>query len=171
MRYWLDTEFIDDGKTIDLISISIIAEDEQEYYAISNEFDPLKAGDWVTQKVLPKLPPRKEIVWKPRSQIRDEIVKFVFKNAYGQSDATQDINKPEFWAYYAASDWVCFYQLFGRMIDLPSGFPMYCNDIKQECDRLGNPQLPKQQDGEHNALEDARWNKKAWEFLRDYNPS
>jgi hypothetical protein len=30
MRYWLDTEFIEDGKTIDLISIGIVAEDGRE---------------------------------------------------------------------------------------------------------------------------------------------
>lgn len=27
MKYWLDTEFIEDGKTIDLVSIGIVSED------------------------------------------------------------------------------------------------------------------------------------------------
>jgi hypothetical protein len=75
-------------------------------------------------------------------------------------------SKPEIWAYYADYDWVAFCQIFGTMMDLPKGFPMYCRDIKQECDRLGNPDLPSQEQGEHNALYDARWNKQAWEFLQ-----
>lgn len=45
---------------------------------------------------------------------------------------------------------------------------MYCRDIKQECDRLGNPELPAQGEDEHSAIADAFWNKKAWEFLRDF---
>ena len=32
MRYFLDTEFIEDGKTIDLLSIGIVAEDGRELY-------------------------------------------------------------------------------------------------------------------------------------------
>jgi hypothetical protein len=39
MRYWLDTEFIEDGHTIDLISIGIVAEDGRELYAENMECD------------------------------------------------------------------------------------------------------------------------------------
>jgi hypothetical protein len=53
------------------------------------------------------------------------------------------------------------------MIDLPKGFPMYCRDIKQLCDELGNPEIPKDRI-EHNALDDARWVRKAHLWLRDY---
>ena len=162
MKYWIDTEFIEDGKTIDLISIGIVSEDGRKYYAISTEFDPYKASVWVIDNVISKLPN----MWngqpllpecKDRKTIAQEILDFCDTSLYG---------KPEFWAYYADYDWVVFCQLFGTMMDLPKGFPMYCQDIKQECDRLGNPPLPQQSKGEHNALEDARWNKKAWEFLQ-----
>lgn len=74
--------------------------------------------------------------------------------------------KPEFWAWYADYDHVMLSQLFGTMMDLPKGFPMYTRDIKQWCDQLGNPKLPEQEKGEHIALEDAKWNKLAWEFLK-----
>jgi len=39
-----------------------------------------------------------------------------------------------FYAYYADYDWVVFAQLFGKMKDLPKGFPMYCKDLKQSLD-------------------------------------
>jgi len=43
-------------------------------------------------------------------------------------------NQPEFYGYYSDYDWVVFCWLFGRMIDLPKGFPMYCIDLKQMFD-------------------------------------
>jgi hypothetical protein len=42
--------------------------------------------------------------------------------------------KPEFYAYFADYDWVVFCWLFGKMMDLPKGFPMYCKDLKQMLD-------------------------------------
>lgn len=119
----------------------------------------------------------------------------------------------EFYAYYADYDWVVFCWLFGRMIDLPKGFPMYCRDLKQMLDEsvenyditvryfkesnlsfLGldgykettkdlsklsleerleflkehHSSYPKQYN-EHNALDDARWNEKLYEFLNKLN--
>ena len=34
MRYFYDTEFIDDGRTVELISIGVAAEDGRECYSI-----------------------------------------------------------------------------------------------------------------------------------------
>ncbi len=158
MKYFYDTEFIEDGKIIDLISIGIIAEDGREYYAISNEFDASKASDWVKENVLSKLPPKnnfkESLVYKSREQIKQDILEFIKVET-----------DPELWAYYAAYDHVAFCQLFGTMMELPEGYPMYTRDIKQLCDGLGNPPLPEQGKGEHNALDDAKWNKVAYEFL------
>ncbi len=155
MRYWYDTEFIDDGFTIDLISIGIVVEDGREYYAQSAEFlEYGKPNAWVQEHVIPHLDNR----WTERATIRDEILLFMAPDIYG---------KPALWGYYSAYDHVAFCQLFGTMMDLPKGFPMYTRDIKQWCDALGNPPLPEQGKGEHNALADARWNKVAWEFLAD----
>lgn len=55
MRYWFDTEFIEDGKTIDLLSIGIVAEDGRELYLEILEADWSKASDWVKANVLPAL--------------------------------------------------------------------------------------------------------------------
>ena len=174
MKYWLDTEFIEDGKTIDLISIGIVAEDGRELYCENLDCDFLKASEWVNENVLPNLWSRqadKSIgnAWSRdggiggllnHKEIGREVSRFCSPDRYG---------KPEFWAYYADYDWVVFCQLFGTMMDLPKGFPKYCRDIKQECDRLGNPELPKQGKGEHNALADAYWNKHAYDFLAGYD--
>jgi len=148
MRIWFDTEFIEDGRTIDLISIGMVREDGATFYAECAECDLGRADDWVRENVFPHLKGRKT----QRAEIAKEIIKFAGE-------------KPEFWAYYADYDWVALCQLYGRMIDLPKGWPMFCRDLKQMAVERGNPELPKQEMGEHDALADAKWNKLAFEFL------
>jgi hypothetical protein len=159
MRYWFDTEFIDNGNAdpIYLVSIGMVAEDGRELYLQSYDFDPEKADDWMRQNVFPHLEhPRYS---RSEGQIRELLRAFCDPEKYG---------KPEFWAYYADYDWVVFCHLFGRMIDLPQGYPKYCLDVKQWCVSLGNPKLPAQTSTEHHALADARWTKQAWDFLCQY---
>lgn len=159
MKYFIDTEFIESGpsRPIQLISIGIVAEDGREMYAISSEFRAGDASDWVRRNVLAQIPESEIRQSVPLRRIAELVLEFVWPD-----DARE---KPEFWGYYADYDWVVFCQMFGTMMDLPDGFPMYCRDIKQLCDDKGNPKLPEQGSGEHNALVDARWNKVAWEFL------
>jgi len=153
MKYFLDTEFIEDGKTIDLLSIGIVAEDGRTYYAESSECDLTRASDWVKENVLPHLLGEK----KTRKQIAEDIISFARIN-------------PEFWGYYADYDWVALCQLYGRMIDLPKGWPMYCRDLKQLLDERGNPKMPKPLK-EHNALSDAQWNWLVYRKLQEVDPS
>lgn len=150
MKIWFDTEFIEDGKTIDLISIGAIREDGRMFYAESAECDRSRASEWVKNNVLPKLSSGQSLM--RRADIAREFVEFAG-------------DKPVFWAYYADYDWVAICQLFGTMMDLPKGWPMFCMDVKQLCVMKGNPKLP-DQSWEHAALADARWTKEAWEFLQ-----
>lgn len=159
MKYFLDTEFHEDGKTIDLISIGIVAEDGREFYAVNAEADydriwTLDSCEWLRGNVMPQID--RSIAIR-HSEIRANVLGFI----------SPGDEKVEFWGYYADYDWVAFCQLFGRMIDLPKHFPKYCRDIKQLADSLGNPKLPPQI-GEHHALNDACWNKQAFEFLQLY---
>jgi hypothetical protein len=151
MRYWFDTEFIEDGRTIDLMSIAIVSEDGREYYAELAECDLSRASPWVLSNVVPHLRGGA----KSRDVVASEVRQFVGHDS------------PEMWAYYADYDWVALCQLFGTMMDLPAGWPMYCLDIKQYSFMLGDPDLPAQSGAEHHALADARWNCVAWHFLDD----
>lgn len=151
MKIWFDTEFIEDGKTIDLISIGVVSEDGGQIYMENGECDLSRASPWVRENVLPHLTGPSPLV--TRQYIADVLVDFC-------GDA------PEFWGYYADYDWVVLCQLFGTMMDLPKGWPMYCRDVKQWADVLGNPKLPKHQGTAHNAMDDAIWTRTAWEFLR-----
>jgi 3' exoribonuclease, RNase T-like len=152
MKYFLDTEFIEYPCTIDLISIGIVSEDNRSYYAISTEFEPSKANNWVKENVLNKLPVHPNILYKSRTLIKEEIIEFI-------------IDKPEFYGYYADYDWVVFCWLFGSMINLPKSWPMYCKDIKQIIDDKGNPRIPFKSLKEHNALSDVIWTKRVYEWI------
>ena len=57
VRFFYDCEFIEDGRTVDLVSIGVVDEAGREFYAVSTEFDAGRAGPWVRQHVLPQLPP------------------------------------------------------------------------------------------------------------------
>jgi hypothetical protein len=152
MRFFLDTEFIEDGKTIELLSIGIVADDGREYYAEVAGADYSRADNWVQANVIEHL--KGGHFLKTREKIADEIVEFVGKN-------------PCFWAYFADYDWVALCQLYGRMLDLPESWPMYCKDLKQWADYLVVPRaaFPKMTGTEHHALQDARWNKDVFDFL------
>jgi hypothetical protein len=151
MKYFLDTEFIEDGKTIDLISIGIVSEDGRSYYAEFAECELEKASPWVKENVFPHLTGTHTF----RNDIREAILKFFVGN------------KVEMWGYYADYDWVAFCQIFGRMIDLPKGYPMFCRDLRQLA---GSIRLPEQKSEAHNALADAMWVKDSYEWLAINHP-
>lgn len=180
--------------TIELISIGIVSEDYREYYAICKEFDIEEAWNnkWLRENVLKSIAEELHLIAYADLSLFKEAI-----NKYGKTKETiaQEIKeftkKKEvessisFYAYYADYDWVVFCWLFGRMIDLPKDFPMYCKDLKQDIDSLQTiveernqwhgsaswldvlksyPNYPKQ-NNEHNALADAKWNKELHDFI------
>lgn len=162
MRWFMDTEFAEDGRTIELISIALVNENGGFYYAVSKEFDPAKCNPWVRENVLPKLPPLEPgNFWKTRTEIAADVRDLLV----GDRPENEPAQKPEIWGYFADYDWVVFCQLFGRMVDLPRGMPFFCRDLKQHMETYGvrKEELPRQDTaGEHDALADARWIRTAW---------
>ena len=156
MRFFYDTEFIDDGRTIELISIGVAAEDGREYYAISTEFNPDQAGSWVRKHVLPKLPSPASQLWRSRRQIRSELEDF-----FGV-DGDEPI---ELWAWVGAYDHVVLAQLWGPMTALPRAIPRFAKELRQRWDDAGRPPLPPKPEGTHDALVDARYNLARWQAI------
>lgn len=170
MKYFIDLEFIEQGhkKPIHLISIGIIAEDGRKYYAVDKDCPFWESSAWVWDNVLTPMGverrsgencmvPVNPEVFKSRVKIKQDILDFV-------GDDT-----PEFWGEWSAYDWVVFCQIFGAMIDLPTGWPMRCRDVVQWCvDDLGlsTDDWPKslEVDGNHNALLGAATVKARWEW-------
>lgn len=187
MKYFLDCEFIDTGSTIDLISIGIVCEDGRELYLQSVEFDPDKADYWIQKNVLDNLMQcpvthdcgmevdlryhaathgecgsgRTGVFtchWRSLHHIRSEVLAFLDPIKYG---------KPELWGWCSGYDFVALCQLFGKMTNLPRGYPHYICDFQYVLDgrHISDDQLPQQEGSVHNALEDARHLKKLWECV------
>lgn len=178
MKVFYDCEFIEDGSTIDLISIGMVTEDRRELYLQNNECRFKQANGWVRSHVFPSLryfdakrmrpldgpydAPDARSVWASKSGIASSIERFIGDDA------------PEWWGYYSAYDHVALCQLFGPMMSLPQGWPMWTNDLQQWHYQLDTfhdyPSLSDRPNcsaitGEHNALNDARWNRDAWHHL------
>ncbi len=108
-RYFYDCEFIEDGRTIELISIGVVAEDGREFYAVSTEFDPDRATGWVRRHVLDKLPGPADPAWRSRQRIREDL--YAFLTAPGLP--------VELWAWYARTTTWCWPSCGGRCPTCP----------------------------------------------------
>lgn len=155
-RYFYDCEFIEDGHTIELVSIGVVSEDSRRsYYAVSSEFDPDRAVPWVQQHVLTQLPPPGHVAWRSRERIRRDLVGFLTGDGV-----------PQLWAWYGGYDHVVLCQLWGSMTDLPRPLPRFTRDLRQLWEEVGAPPLPPEPPDAHDALADARHNLRRWEVLR-----
>ena len=191
MKFFIDTEFNEYFKqyklsglpignkipTIDLISIGIVCENNKTYYALNKECNLLDAwnDEWIRNNVLYSIYNNLDFniekiasfsyagmqyIFDTYGYKKTEIASYIKIFVYNNS---KDSNI-EFYGYYSDYDWVVFCWLFGRMIDLPQNFPMFCIDLKQIMEhckldnewKIKNCPEPK---GEHNALIDALWNR------------
>lgn len=187
MRFWYDTEFLEDGKTIELISIGIVAENEATYYAVNSDFDwdRIKTDRWMCENVAPHLPllgrgvtestvtrgqfrfniDHKSVLVKPKWVIANEVREFLTGNR------NNDGTPVELWADYAAYDHVVLAQLWGKMIGLPKGIPMWTHDLRQLWELAGRPEFPEfvlsdEPAPQHHALADARELQARWRWLQ-----
>jgi hypothetical protein len=158
-RVFYDCEFNDNGSTVELISIGAIDEQGHEFYAISTDFDPEACNPWVKENVLPLLPSRSAgYPWMSRTMIARQLSAYLLATP---------LRRLELWAYYGAYDHVALAQLWGAMIQLPSGVPMFTHELMQLWESSGRPEKPAQPKGEHNALADAKWDRELfWSCVR-----
>lgn len=184
--YDYDCEFARTAPAIDLVSIAFVSDSGREYYAISQDCDlgELLANEWLLTNVVPTLPLTRGtgpdgdfLAWDPdlpdfdkvksREQIAREVEDFILDTEH--RDRTGMLPYVELWADFGAYDHVALCQLFGTMMDLPEGFPMWTHDVQQEIERLGlaDGNLPKQASGQHNALADARHNQVVRRWLAE----
>lgn len=209
MNYYFDTEFIEGCQstgmfrleitppTIDLISIAMVNEDGEKFYAVSKEFNLKEAWNryelkhisecktatyvgyppeatfkdyWIRNNVLKpifdefndlfvlaggdklkftyrNLKMLLKLSGSTNEEIAKSILNFIYPSEYfARCKFVKEVSEisfedwyskkynPKFYAYFADYDWVVFCWLFGKMINLPKGFPKYCIDLKQMLD-------------------------------------
>lgn len=154
---FIDAEFIETETQIDLISIAAVTGDGLEFYAVSHEFDPAAANDFVRTTVLPQLETSPDIVCS-RADIKDQLLAFV-------GDAS-----PRFWAWGGAPyDYLVIARLFAPAERMPDRWRYTAYDLTQLVAQaaasstvLGLPDPPLDA---HHALADARWARDVYDSL------
>lgn len=164
MNYFFDTEFHEYQKkpfwgksidTIELISIGMVSEKGDEYYAICKDFDVKAAfkNEWLRDNVLFQIytswvcgDMRNKYLFTPKCFS-------ILLKAHGWSKKriAMDIvsfcgESPNFYAYYADYDWFVLCSLWRHIYPVkdssetdmsyhvPNTFPYYCRDLKQMLD-------------------------------------
>lgn len=175
MLIWYDWEFLEDGVTIEPISLGMVAEDGRELYCVNRDaaWDRVAQHPWLMANVVPHLPfseigrragLARGYCWVsaehpdagavvPLDEMRRQVAEFL--------DAARPV---ELWGYYAAYDHVRLAQLFGPMVDRPEAMPMFTHDLMQLLGAKGLTEndLPAAPGDAHNALSDARWTRDAY---------
>lgn len=109
MRYFMDAEFNEGNRKIDLISFALVAEDDREFYVINSDARKEHHQVWVQENVWPYIydvPLSKfPVLTVPHNEIKDHVKDFI-----------GDDPSPEFWGYYCDYDWVLFCWLWGTMV-------------------------------------------------------
>jgi hypothetical protein len=190
MRVFYDWEFLEDGTTIEPISVGIVAENGNEYYAVNANMPLQRIGahDWLAKNVVPHLP----VSSGDLDVISEYFVKGMEFSANDPLEFTldysdEDVKHPgriadeiqsffvdntdehdiELWADFPAYDHVRLMQMWGAMVDRPSFLPMQTDDLQTLWKAKGRPwPLPVQDPGtRHHALFDARHDQALFNFL------
>ena len=152
---FFDTEFIEDGETIVPLAFAFVTSQGKELYLVMDpsEIDLTKADPWVQKNVLPYLQPNYDSGDVGKRAVAAELItEWVDDVTRNQGQSTA----PRFWADHCSYDWVVLCQLFGKMVDLPHGWSMYCNDVQtlKHLAKYGH-RLPEPVDA-HHAMSDAK---------------
>lgn len=157
-----DTEFLEDGRTIELISIGMVDNTGHEFYAVNQEapWERISQHPWLYDNVVPYLP-RLHGLAVSSPLVNPCAIDFSDPCLMSKIDIARLVQNflwgvDELWADYAAYDHVALAQLFGTMTDLPRGTPMFTHELQQLWETAGKPPKPANS-GEHHPLNDARY--------------
>lgn len=164
---YTDCEFLPaDVSTGGLVSIGITDDQGRDYYAVNYDMDveAVLAVPWMVENVWPSLPLNEfgkldltSPYVKPLWEIRADIAAYF-------EDTTADATR--LYAYYGAQDIVRLHSLWdGNWGVMPKAVPRSFVDLREMAVDAGEPRMPKQAHGAHNALEDARHNRTMHQFL------
>ena len=185
MKIYFDTEFTGLHKDTTLISIGLIAENGQEFYAEFDDYDESQCDDWIKENVIANLIHDKPELWDflglDVTRVYDDIIGVgtVLRRWLNQFD--EDIQFVSDCCHY---DMVLLIYLLGETaFDLPRNVNPVCHDINQdiayfyeisdkEAFNKSREEIVKEVYGEladvyekHNALHDAKVIKTIYENI------
>ncbi len=177
MRVFFDTEFTGLHQDTTLISIGLVAENGQDFYAEFSDYDRSQVTPWIQDNVIDKLcfpedslilPVAHMTVRGDRDLVTHHLTKWL--------DSLDHPPPHQMWADCLAYDWVLFCQLWGGASAIPKSvyyIPFdLCTlleiegidpDIRREAFAYGNGHDVDEE--KHNSLWDARTSKVCYEKL------
>lgn len=157
-NYFLDTEFEEMyGNDVMPISLALVDEGKRELYIeFKHDEDRARRNEFVREKVLPKLRGQEQYT---KAQAAKRIIQFLGLEPKHPAESKGEPFR--IWAYFASTDWIVFYQVFGTMLDLPKGCPHHPMCLQQLYSTLGCPPgvRPPMGPRAHDALYDAEWDR------------
>lgn len=176
-RLFLDTEFTSLSREAHLISMALVAESGEAFYAEFTDVPPhlIEGNAWVKENVLPQLflsrselhqAPQRMYVRAETAAIRAALEEWLAQFGEVRNATGEVIPHLEVWADVPAYDWVFFAELFGGALHLPPTLDYIVRDLATWLQCRGiDPATPRlhlltdeeRPDGHpHNALFDAR---------------
>ncbi|MCO5232210.1 MAG: 3'-5' exoribonuclease [Chitinophagales bacterium] len=178
-KIFFDTEFTELTQNAKLLSIALVAETGEQFYAECTDYQEKDINEWVRENVINKFTLTKTNLSDIRNiEIKDNresiannirlwLQQFEIKNPNAQF---------QFWGDCPAWDWVLFCELFGGSFKRPENIHYMCMDlatlfhIKGYLPDYSRIQLLKDNDkvlegDTHNALYDTLVCKKCYEIL------
>lgn len=115
-KIFFDTEFTGLHQNTTLISIGLVAENGNTFYAEFTDYDKSQVNDWIRDNVIKNL--RLDNV----THVTGEFVEVVgdTNKIKGLLDAwLSDFGEVEMWSDCLSYDWVLFNQIFGHAFNIP----------------------------------------------------
>jgi hypothetical protein len=173
IKIFLDTEFTGLHKETTLISIGLIAESGQTFYAELTNYDKYQISPWIQENVIKNLTLLEESYgykcYSNESMICKGDTDFVKQELTGWLSQFDSI---KIYADVLAYDWVLFCNIFDSALDIPKNIHyiprdistiLECMGIDPDIDRsllVGNNKLNR-----HNAMDDAMLTKLVYENI------
>lgn len=161
MKVFFDAEFTGLDKSAELLSIGLVSEDGQEFYAEVSDYDDAKVSKWVRENVIAHF--TKSLVLT-KKELKLELEKWLCR-----------FDKVDVWADVGHYDWVLFCDVFGGAFSIPKHVRYICFDLATLFLARGiDPDVNREEFAgtkgkiaKHNALWDAKVAKACYEKLNE----
>lgn len=158
MKVFFDTEFTGLHHDTTLMSIGMVAEDGQDFYAELTDYDESQVDDWIRENVLANF-------------THDRYTTNMLNLKHRIEEFLSPYDEVEMWSDCLAYDWVLFNSIWGHAFKVPKKIYYIPFDICTFMKIKGiDPDINREEfagiDGKkHNALHDAKVIKACYEKL------
>lgn len=136
LKIFLDTEFTGLHQSTTLVSLALVAESGEEFYAEFTDYDKQQISLWIEANVISKLflttenqqyNSSKMYIKGSKAEVKASLVIWLNQFVIEDNENVQDSHKIQIWADVPHYDWVLFCDLFGG--PMPSYIHYICVDV------------------------------------------